>query len=86
MDYCRNKILVNVDPRKVIILQILITLCPRLKYVKQIESRKLKGFGVKEFPLKTLPNNLNLIEEIKKISSYKYLEMTIYPLLHSVKY
>ena len=45
---------------------------------------EIKSFGAKEFPLQPLPNNLNLIEEIRKISSDKYLEMTVYPLLHSV--
>ena len=82
LDYCRNKFLVNVDQRKVIsdsnYFMAKIEVCEANRIME------IKSFGAKEFPLQPLPNNLNLLEEIRKISSDKYLEMTIYPLLHSV--
>ncbi len=82
-NYCLNKFLVNVDPRKVI--------CDPNYFISKIEVceanriQEIKAFGLKEFPLQPLADDLNLKEEISKISSDKYLEMTIYPLLHSVK-
>lgn len=80
-EYCKNKFLVNVDPRKVIsdsnYFMSKIEICEANRIME------IKSFGAKEFPLQPLPNNLNLMDEIKKISSDKYLEMTIYPLLHS---
>jgi len=40
--------------------------------------------GVYEVPHQPIAYDFNLEQEIKKLSSDKYLEMAIFPLLHSV--
>ena len=42
------------------------------------------SIGKKETPLKAITQDFNFEEEIKNLSSDKYLEMTILPLIHSV--
>lgn len=42
--------------------------------------------GVCEIPIQPIAYDYNLEQEIKKLSSDKYLEMAIFPLLHSVYY
>jgi len=82
-NYCINKFLVNVDPRKVISDTNYFT--SKIEICEANRIQEIKAFGSKEFPIQPLSDHLNLKEEIRKISSDKYLEMTIYPLLHSVK-
>ena len=82
LEYCKNKFLVNVDQRKVISDSNYFM--SKIEICEANRITEIKSFGAKEFPLQPLPSNLNLNEEIRKISSDKYLEMTIYPLLHSV--
>jgi len=40
--------------------------------------------GVCEVPQQQISYDFNIEQEIKKLSSDKYLEMAIFPLLHSV--
>lgn len=81
-DYCINKFIVNVDPRKVI--SDINYFMNKIEICEANRIQEIKAFGAKEFPIQPIAKDLNLLEEIKKISSDKYLEMTIYPLLHTV--
>jgi hypothetical protein len=83
-NYCVNKFLVNVEPRKAIT-------DPNYFYnkIEICENNRLteiKNIGVKEMPLYPIPVDFNLEKEVSKLSSDKYLEMTLFPLLHSVRF
>ena len=46
---------------------------------------EIKAIGSNEFPIIPKSHNFNVEREIKKIRSDKYLEMTVFPLLTTVK-
>jgi hypothetical protein len=81
-DYCLNKYIVNVDPRKAVV-------DPNY-FINKIEIcetnriNELKSIGSKEFPPMIKAVDFAIEREIKKIPTDKYLEMTIFPLLHTV--
>ena len=55
----------------------------RVKEVK-FPIKQIQSIGKKETPLKPITQEFNFLEEIKKLPSDKYLEMTILPLVHTV--
>ncbi len=81
-EYCIDKFLVNVDPRKAIEKSYFIdkiTLCETNRI------NELKAIGAEEFPVIPISENFNLANELRKVRSDKYLEMTVFPLLGSVR-
>jgi hypothetical protein len=82
LNYCMNKFIVNVDPKKAI--------TDPNYFISKIELcefnriNEIKSIGVREIPLHPIASDFNLEKEIKKIPSDKYIEMTIFPLLNTV--
>lgn len=81
-DYCIDKFLINVEPRRAIM--------EKNYFINKIEVcetnriNEIKSIGVKEVPLMPITESFNFEKEVKKVSSDKYLEMTVFPLLHTV--
>jgi hypothetical protein len=80
-NYCLNKFLVNVDPKKAITDPNYFI--GRIELCELNRINEIKSIGVKEIPLHPLSSDFNLEKEIKKIPSDKYIEMTIFPLLNT---
>jgi hypothetical protein len=81
-EYCIDKYLVNVEPRKVIMDKNYF-----LNKIEMCENNRIieiKSIGAKQFPIQPLTDNFDFQQEIRKLSSDKYLEMTMFPLLHTV--
>lgn len=81
-DYCIDKFLVNVDPRKStdkMYFYDKVLLCENNR------KNELKAIGAHEFPVIPIYENFDIMKELKNIRSDKYLEMTIFPLLSSVR-
>ncbi len=80
-EYCIDKFLVNVDPRKVIEKNYFYD---KVLNCENNRINELKALGALEYPVMPIPEGFDLARELKKVRSDKYLEMTIFPLLSSV--
>lgn len=81
-NYIINKFLVNVEPYRAI----LDTNYYNNKIEECIENRlnEIKKMEGKEMPIIPLIEGFNYENEMKKLSSDEYLQMTVLPLLHNV--
>lgn len=82
-EYCIDKFIVNVEPRKAIMEKNYFL--NKIEICETNRINEIKSIGVKEFPIIPISQDFDLEKEIKKISSDKYLEMTIFPLLSTVR-
>ena len=81
-EYCIDKYIVNVDPRKAIEKNYFLN---KIELCEMNRINEIKAIGSNEFPIIPKSHNFNVEREIKKIRSDKYLEMTVFPLLTTVK-
>ena len=81
-EYCIDKYIVNVDPRKAIEKNYLLN---KIDLCETNRINEIKAIGTNEFPIIPKSHNFNIEKEIKKIRSDKYLEMTVFPLLTTVR-
>jgi hypothetical protein len=81
-NYCLNRFLVNVEPRRAITEQNYFVNKIEACEKKRIED--IQSIGIKGVPLNVMTTDYNYEEEVKMIPSDKYLEMTILPLLSTV--
>ena len=84
INYCLNKFIVNVDPKKAVTDPNYFI--SRIELCEYNRINEIKSIGIKEIPLHPMAVDFNLDKEIKKIPSDKYIEMTIFPLLNTVDY
>jgi len=82
-EYCLDKFLVNVEPRKAILEKNYFL--TKIEVCENNRINEIKSIGFKEFPLMPITHDFDFDKEIKRLSSDKYLEMTIFPLLNSVR-
>jgi hypothetical protein len=81
-NYCINKFLVNVESRRAIIEQAYFV--NKIEICENNRIKEIQAIGVKDLPLNPLTVDYNYDDEVKKIPTDKYLEMTILPLLSTV--
>jgi hypothetical protein len=80
-EYCIDRFLVNVDPRKAIEKNYFLN---KIELCENNRILEIKAIGSNEMPIIPISQSFNIEKEIKRIRSDKYLEMTIFPLLTTV--
>lgn len=81
-NYCLNKFVVNIEPRRAIIDPNYFF--NRIEMCEANRIAEIRSIGVKEVPLQPIAFDFDVEKEIRRLPSDKYLEMTIFPLLHTV--
>jgi hypothetical protein len=80
---CLNKFIVNVEPRKAIIEQSYFV--NKIEICEKRRIEEIQAIGIKS-QINVLTTDYDYDEEVRKIPTDKYLEMTILPLLSTVYY